>query len=367
MNVLGVLIKKEFLQFKRNPFMPRMVVIFPVMIMLIFPWVTTMDVKHVKVSVSDSDNSSLTRLIISKIDNSDNFSLVSVTKDYDAALAEMEDGGSDVILSLPADLEESLLSGSPKRVSIDANAVNATKGSVGSGYLSGIVVSAEKSYLESRGVSVSVPSISVKNYYNPRLEYRNIMIPALMIILLILTCGFLPSLNIVSEKEAGTIEQMNVTPVNQFVFILSKLIPYWIIGFVVLSISIFVAWLVYGLAPAGSFWAIYLAALLFLLVMSGFGVLCSNFSSTMLQAIFVMFFFVLIFMLMSGLLTPVTSMPDWAQGVAVFLPPKYFITIMRDVYLKGSTVADLWPNYAALAIFAVLFDFAAAVSYRKRA
>ena len=366
MRALSVLIKKEFLQFLRNPFLWRMILIFPMLIMLIFPWVTTMDVRHIGVVVVDSDNSSLTRLIISKINNSDNFLSEGVVRSYERAFEVLEKGKADVILSLPEDLESSLLSGSPKRVSIDANAVNATKGSIGSSYLTGIVISAERSYLDSKGISVDIPSVAVKNMYNPTLEYRNVMIPALMIILLILTCGFLPALNIVTEKESGTIEQINVTPVSQFVFILAKLIPYWLIGFVVLTISIGVAWLVYGLAPAGSFLAIYLAALLFLLVMSGFGVLCANFSSTMLQAIFVIFFFVLIFMLMSGLLTPVSSMPGWAQDIAMFLPPKYFINIMRSVYLKGATVADLWPNYLALGIFAAFFDLAAALSYRKR-
>ena len=368
MRALPVLLKKEFLQFIRNPFLPRLILVFPVIIMLVFPWVATMDVRHIGVTVVDPDDSSLSRLVISKVQGSSYFELKGVVKDYGIALQALEDGTTDAILSLPEGFEKSLVEGAPKKVSIDANAVNATKGSIGSGYLTGIVASAEREYVASTVPELSRrAAIPVKNLYNPYLEYRNLMIPALMTIVLILLCGFLPALNIVMEKEAGTIEQINVTPVGQFEFILAKLIPYWIMGLVVMTIAMAVAWLVYGLAPAGSLGAIYLAALLFLLIMSGFGVLCANFSSTMMQAIFVMFFFVMIFMLMSGLLTPVSSMPLWAQKITIFLPPKYFINIMRDVYLKGSTVSDLWPNYGALAIFALCFDVAAALSYRKRA
>ena len=126
------------------------------------------------------------------------------------------------------------------------------------------------------------------------------------------------------------------------------------------------AWIVYGLAPAGSIGTIFLAAGLFVLTMSGLGVAIANRSETMQQTMFVMFFFVMIFILMSGLITPVESMPAWAQRITWFLPPRYFIGIMRAVYLKGATVADLRTDYAALALFAVLFNLWAALSYRKR-
>ena len=216
------------------------------------------------------------------------------------------------------------------------------------------------------GLQAQPDPVVVENRYNPTLEYRNYMIPALMIMLLILLCGFLPALNLVGEKETGTIEQINVTPVSQFAFTLAKLIPYWAIGLGVLTLAMSLAWAVYGLVPVGSLGAVYLAAALFIFVMSGFGVIAANYSATMQQTMFGMFFFVMIFILMSGLLTPVESMPAWAQRITWFLPPRYFIGIMRAVYLKGATVADLRTDYAALALFAVLFNLWAALSYRKR-
>ena len=207
----------------------------------------------------------------------------------------------------------------------------------------------------------------VQNRYNPTLDYKHFMIPALMIMLLVMICGFLPALNLVSEKEIGTIEQINVTPVSRLSFTLAKLIPYWIIGFLVLTVAMVLAWLVYGLSPEGSPGSIYLAALLFVFTMSGMGVTIANNSSTMQQTMFVMFFFVMIFILMSGLFTPIESMPTWAQWITYILPPRYFVEVMRSVYLKGTMFIELWPNYVALAVFAVLFNSMAALTYKKQA
>ena len=187
-----------------------------------------------------------------------------------------------------------------------------------------------------------------------------------MVVLLIIICGFLPTLNLVSEKETGTIEAMNVTPVGRLEFVLSKLIPYWVVGILVVTVGMLIGWLVYGLVPEGNIANIYLAAILFSLVMSGLGVSIANQSTTILQSIFVMFAFIVIFQLMGGLFTPIASMPRWAQCITYAIPPRYFIEIMRSVYLKGATVADLWGQYAALSGFAILFCLVAAMTYRKR-
>ena len=193
------------------------------------------------------------------------------------------------------------------------------------------------------------------------------MILALLIILLIIICGFLPALNLVSEKETGTIEAMNVTPVGRFTFVLSKLIPFWITAIFVITVGMLIGWLVYDLWPVGSVWDIYVAAILFSLVMSGLGVVIANRSATMLQAIFVMFAFIMIFQLMGGLFTPISSMPQWAQIVTYTVPPRYFNEIIRAIYLKGASMSDLWLQYVCLAGIAALISVFAAWSYKKRA
>ncbi len=366
MRTLLVLLDKEFRQFRRNSFLPKLAILFPIMVMLVIPWVTTMDVRHVGVSVVDNDHSGLSRRMIQKMEASDYFNLRGVIENYDEAFAGIESGDVDVILTIPADFEHSLGTPSPKRISVDVNGINALKGGLGSQYMMQLLLQTFSEYQRELGVAVTADLITVQNRYNPTLNYKHFMIPALMIMLLIVLCGFLPALNLVGEKEKGTIEQINVTPVNRFTFTLAKLIPYWIVGFVVLTIAMLLAWLVYGLVPQGSLWSIYLSAILFVFTMSGMGVIIANYSATMQQTMFVMFFFVLIFILMSGLFTPISSMPDWAEKVTYVLPPRYFIDAMRSVYLKGTTFAELWVNYVALACSAILFCTMAAWSYKKQ-
>lgn len=367
MRTLLVLLDKEFRQFIRNPFLPKMVVVFPLMVMLVIPWVTTMDVRHIRISVVDNDRTAASRRLVQKIAASDYFTLQDVAGHYGTSLAELEAGVVDVIVEIPDDFERSIVAGSPKKVSISANGVNALKGNLGMQYTVQVVMQTLAGLRGDEGLPAAPEMVAVQNRYNPTLEYRYYMIPALMIMLLIMLCGFLPALNLVGEKETGTIEQINVTPVGRFTFTLAKLIPFWIIGLVVLAVAMLLGWIVYGLAPAGSFGAVYLAAALFILTMSGMGVIAANNSSTMQQAMFVMFFFVMVFVLMSGLITPIESMPGWAQWITRFFPPRYFIDVMRAVYLKGTSIGELWGSYAALAAFAVVFNAVATLTYRKQA
>lgn len=365
---LKYLIEKEFKQFRRNSFLPKLVIMFPIMIMLVIPWVATLDIKDVNITIVDRDNTTTSGKLIQKIGASTYFILKEVVNDYNLAMNSIERGDADIILEIPYGFERHFVRSEQPQIYIAANAVNGTKGALGSGYLNAIVSDFGAEVIAAQGDAVNAPNneMSVLNLYNPTLNYRLFMIPALIVMVVILLCGFLPTLNIVSEKEQGTIEQINVTPVGKFQFILAKLIPYWIIGLVVLTICFALGWLVYGFLPAGSFIEIYVAALLFILAMSGLGLLVSNYSQTMQQAMLVMFFFILIFNLMSGLFTPVKSMPEWAQWVAAFTPPKYFIEIMRAVFLRGSDFSDLGRQYSVLALFAFGLSSVAVVSYRKR-
>jgi len=173
-------------------------------------------------------------------------------------------------------------------------------------------------------------------------------------------------LNIVSEKEKGTIEQINVSPVPKSLFLLSKLIPFWVIGFVLLTVAILIAWLIYGLVPEGSFGVIYLFAAVYLIAFTGFGLAISSFSSTQQQAMLTAFFFLIIFALLSGLFTPISSMPEWAQKITLANPVRYFVDVMRMVYLKGSGFADLRGHFVIVCLFAVFFNLLAVISYRKK-
>lgn len=366
LRTLKILLRKELWLMRRNPLILRVVAAMPIMVMLVMPLVANLDVKNVGVVVVDNDHTLLSRRMIADMDASDYISVQGTAPVYEEALECVERGGADAIVVIPSDYSKNLTNGMSPKIEIDANGVNATKGMLGARYAAQSVGETLRQWRGAQGLSSDGSETSVLNYFNPTLDFRNYMIPALMVVLIIIICGFLPALNLVSEKETGTIEAMNVTPVGKFTFVLSKLIPYWVVGILVVTVGMLIGRAVYGLVPSGSIAAIYLAAILFSLVMSGLGVTIANRSATIMQSIFVMFAFIMVFQLMGGLFTPIASMPTWAQYLTYAIPPRYFIEIMRSVYLKGATVADLWLQYAMLATFAVGLCIVAASTYRKR-
>ena len=361
LRILGALLRKEITMMRHNPIIPKMIIMMPVMALLIIPLVATFDVKNVDVVVVDNDHSQLSRRIIADIDASHELSVLSIVGTHDEAMDFIENNKADVILSIPPHFARD-----NSKLDVEANGVNANKGMLGMQYVAN---SATATLLSARIESIgNVPKTmtSVLYRFNPTLNFRHYMIPALMVFLIIMICGFLPALNLVGEKETGTIEAMNVTPVSRTIFVLSKLIPFWITGMLVVTVGIFIGYIVYGLAPAGNIAGIYLATVLLSLIMSGLGVTIANKSTTMLQTIFVMFAFIIIFQLMGGLFTPIGSMPQWAQYVTYAVPPRFFNEIMRSIYLKGTPIFELRSQFLWLTGYALLALSLAAITYKKR-
>lgn len=341
---LKYLIQKEFLQIRRNAFLPKLIVMFPIVIMCVMPWVMQMEVKNIVVDVVDIDHTVESQRLVQQIAASNYFIFGGQKSTYADAMKDIEKGKADVILKIR-----------DGKYLIAANAVNGTKGSMGSAYLSQIV---------SDPVS-TLSAASVLTLYNKQQNYKLFMIPALFAIVMMLMTGFLPTLNIVGEKEAGTIEQINVTPVSKWSFILAKLIPYWLIALFVITVCLLLAWLVYGITPAGPVWLIYVLAMLLALFFSSFGLIVSNYSDTMQQAMFVMWFFVVSIMLLSGLFTPTRSMPQWAYLTTYINPMHYFIDAIRTVFIRGGGLHETAHQVLALAGIGTLMGCWAVQSYKK--
>ncbi len=193
------------------------------------------------------------------------------------------------------------------------------------------------------------------------------MVPGILVVLVAMVGSFLASLNIVKEKEIGTIEQINVTPVKKYHFILGKLIPFWVLGLIILSIGLLISYVAYGIVPVGSLFTIYVFASAYLLAVLGLGLLVSTFCSTQQQAMLISFFMMMIFILLGGLYTPIESMPMWAQWITHLNPVSYFIDVMRLVILKGSNLADILPHLGIILIFALVLNSWAVINYRKTA
>ena len=368
---LRFLIQKEFLQIRRNSFLPKLILFFPVMIMCVMPWVMNMEVKNIRVQVVDNDRSTQSQQLVHSIEASRYFVFGGQQPSYQAALKEIETGKTDVVLVIPQHYSRDLTKGDMPQVLIAANAVNGTKGSMGGAYLSQIVAPlsppeggtmAQKSIEAHSGTVGGASSLFL---YNKHLNYKVFMIPALLAVVMMLMCGFLPALNIVGEKESGTIEQINVTPVSKWSFILAKLIPYWLIALFAVTVCLLLSWAVYGITCQGPLWLVYVLAMLLALFFSSFGLIISNYSDTMQQAVFVMWFFIVCIMLLSGLFTPTHSMPSWAYATTYVNPMSYFIEAVRTVFVRGGTIMSVWRQILALGSISLFMSIWAVLSYKK--
>jgi ABC-2 type transport system permease protein len=364
MRALKFLLEKEFLQIFRNKTILKLIFFMPVFQLLVLPWAATFEQKNILVNIIDNDHSTASRELIKKILSSGYFKLEDYSTSYSDALKTVEKNKSDLILEIPHNFENTFIREKSTDVMLSVNAINGQKAGLGTSYLGQILADYNRELVNQ---SQNLGRIIVKPYYmyNTEMNYRNFMVPGILVMLLSIIGGALSSLNIVKEKEVGTIEQINVTPIPKYIFIIGKLIPFWVMGIFILSIGMFIAWLVYGIVPAGHTLIIYIFCFFYLIAFTGFGLMISNFSSTQQQAMFVLFFIIIIFFLLSGLYTPISSMPRWAQIVTMFNPVRYFIEVMRLVYMKGSTLVDISHQLYIIIIFAIVLNVGAILSYKK--
>lgn len=339
--------------------------------LLILPWAADYEVKDINLAVVDHDHSDYSRQLVSKVTASGYFRLQDYTASYTNALHEIEKDKADLILEIPASFEKKLIKEDEATLFLAVNAINGTKANLGGAYLRSIIQDYNR---EVRTEWIQFPRFSPEttievtssNWFNPLMNYKYFMVPGILVILVTMVGSFLAALNIVKEKEIGTIEQINVTPVKKYQFILGKLIPFWFLGLIILSIGLLISRIAYGINPAGSIMTIYVFAGVYLLAVLGLGLLVSTFTSTQQQAMLISFFMMMVFILLGGLYTSIDSMPQWAQAITKANPVSYFIDVMRMVVLKGSGLADIKNHLFVVFGFAVFFNVWAIISYRKR-
>ncbi len=371
MRVLLVLLQKEFRQIFRNSAILRVIFVAPVLQLIIFPLAADYEVRNVNIAIVDADHSSSTTQLISKLNNSHYFRVQSVTNSYAQALSDIEKDAADVILHIPLHFERDLIKENSAQVFIAANAINGVKAGLGASYLQGILRDFNQ---DIRANLINIPRTTVlaqidvqpRFWYNQYMDYHKFMVPGILVQLLTMVGVFLSALNIVREKEIGTIEQINVTPIRKWQFILGKLLPFLIIGNVVFALGLIVGRVAYGVVPIGSLFTLYVFVNVYLLAVLGLGLFISTIANTQQQAMFVSFFFLMVFLLLGGLFTPIESMPSWAQELTRFNPMSYFIRIIRMIVLKGSGFADLQNEMRSLLILATGVNILALVFYRKR-
>ncbi|MCQ6956349.1 ABC transporter permease [Mucilaginibacter aquariorum] len=370
MRTIRFLLQKEFRQIFRNRAILAMVIVMPVIQLLILPMAANYEVKNINIAIIDNDHSSYSQKLISKITSSGYFKLTGYNFSFKEAFRLIETDDADLILEIPRGFERNLVRENGQKIFIAVNAINGTKANLGGVYLTGII----KDFNGEVRLQLVPPAkfdrtlsidIASSNWFNPFLDYHVFMVPGILAILVTMVGGFLAALNIVKEKEVGTIEQINVTPIKKHHFILGKLIPFWVLGNVVFTLGLIVAWLIYRIIPVGNIFLLYSFVSVYLLAVLGFGLLISTFCETQQQAMFIMFFFMMVFILMGGLFTSIDSMPDWAKAVSQFNPVSYLIEVMRMIILKGSGFKDILRQLGIIALFAVVFNGWAIFNYKK--
>jgi ABC-2 type transport system permease protein len=371
MRTLRFLLQKEFKQIFRDPAILRIIFIMPIIQLLVLPWAADYEVKNIQLSVVDHDHSDYSRQLINKITASGYFKLENYSNAFKTGLHEVEKDKADLVLEIPTHFERDLVKENEATLFMAVNAINGVKANLGGAYLRSIIQDYNS---EVRMKWVQTPkfnpetqiTITSSDWYNPLMNYKYFMVPGILVVLVTMVGSFLASLNIVKEKEIGTIEQINVTPIKKYHFILGKLIPFWVLGLVVLSIGLLLSKLFYGITPLGHLYVVYVFAALYLLAVLGLGLLISTFTGNQQQAMLISFFVMMVFILLSGLYTSIDSMPQWAQYITKINPVSYFIEVMRLVVLKGSTLADIKYYIFIILGFAVVLNTWAVINYKKR-
>ena len=371
MRTLIFLLRKEFKQIFRDSAIVKMIIIMPIVQLLIMPLAADYEIKNINITIVDHDRSPFSQNLTSKIIASGYFILTDYNNSFQTGFTQIENNETDLVLEIPKDFERNLSRENSDKLFVAVNAINGTKAMVGSAYLSRIIADFnQKIRTEMLPPSkvANIPTIEIvsSNWFNRYLDYPIFMVPGILAILVTMVGAYMCAVNIVREKEIGTIEQINVTPIRKHHFILGKLIPFWLIGIFVFSIGLFlVSRVVYGIVPAGSVFVIYVFVAIYLFSVLGIGLIISTYSNTQQQAMSLAFFFMMIFVLMGGLFTSVDSMPEWAQWIARVNPVTYFIEVMRMVVMKGSGFYDIRNQLLITTGFAVFFNAWAIWNYKK--
>ncbi|HEU4574865.1 MAG TPA: ABC transporter permease [Chitinophagaceae bacterium] len=371
MRTLRFLLQKEFRQIFRDSSILRIIFVMPVVQLTILPLAADYQVKNVLLTVVDHDHSQYARQLVSKITASGYFKLVDYSPSFANGLQDVEQDKADLILEIPASFEKNIVRENEGQLLVSINAINGTRANLGGAYLRSIIQDFNQQ-IRTRWIQVPrLPSettidVTFSNWFNPLMNYQYFMVPGILVILVTMVGSSLAALNIVKEKEIGTIEQINVTPVKKYQFILGKLVPFWVLGMLIMTIGLGIARVVYGISPAGSLLAIYLFAAVYLLAVLGLGLLLSTYTVNQQQAMLLSFFLLMIFILLGGLYTSIDSMPHWAQLITKINPVSYFIEVMRMVVLKGSSLSDIRSHIFIMLGFAIVLNGWAIVNYRKR-
>lgn len=404
MRTILILIKKEFLQVFRNPLLLSILVVAPMVEFMIFPFCADYEIKVLNIAFIDNDRSQISKDIIHSFNSSNIFVSKGLITSKKEADEKMKHDKIDLLVEFPSHFEEALYKNESTQIAVTANAINSVKAGIGTGYVQEIIGGYMQDFATShtptgmstammqqemmkemskarasdeRRPSIVMPTtsvvpqtpvrINISNiyWYNEQMNYKNLIVPGILVILVTLIGCYVTALNLVREKEIGTIEQVNVTPIRRWQFLLGKMIPFWLLGMAEFGAGLIIMKFVFGISVQGSLPLLLGITAIYLFVMLGLGFFISSVSENQLQSMFIVLFLFIVFVLLSGVFTPTEGMPEWAHKINYVNPMSFYIEVIKKVILKGSEFESVMKETIVLSVMAVIINTGAVLSYRE--
>jgi ABC-2 type transport system permease protein len=370
MKRLLALTQKEFRQLFRDHLTLRMIVMVPLMQMIIFGYAINFDVKHLRMVVFDESRSYESRELVAKMEASQYFDLVGGVSSFDELRRELDTDRASVALVIDAEFGRDRRRGAPAHALLIVNASDSTTSTQAMSVASGIASSMSMQALgvRARWRDRELPiDLRVRPWYNPDLKTANFIIPGLLAIILTFTLISFTAASIVRERELGTLEQLQVTPITRTELILGKILPFLCIGYVQLTLVVVLMRHLFGIPIMGSLVALYLLSGLYIGSVLGLGIFISTIAKTQMQATQMSMFILLPFVFLSGYVFPIGGMPLVFQYLTYLIPANYFLQIVRGIVLRGASIAELWQPIAWLSFYMVMIIGLAIVRFKKTA
>jgi ABC-2 type transport system permease protein len=372
MRQIFYLVQKEFRQIFRDFSMVRILFVVPLIQIFILGNAITTDVKNIKVVFQDQDKSPYSREFIGKFDHSRYFIITGFEEDYTKLSSYLDSGKANLAIVIPRHFQRDIVLQKKPDIQLLVDGVDGNSAGVSLGYITDIVQQYQERLMEhSPDLSLQVKNIrrvemEPRFWFKPNLESKLYIVPGIIALILLIITLFLTSMGIVREKEIGTLEQLMVTPIRSYQLVIGKIIPFSILGILEIMISMGFVYLIFGIGVKGSLLLLLFESSLFIISTLGLGIFISTISDTQQQALFVAWFFMIFAILLSGFFIPIANMPPVIQHITRLNPLRYFIVILREIYLKGTSIRDLIPETLAMVTFGICLFLAAVIRFRKK-
>lgn len=366
------LIQKEFRQIFRDKSMIGILFFMPLIQLFLLGNAVTTDIVHLRVLLYDRDRSPMSREFLQQFTNSKYFDLVGVEDDYTKLALYLDDGSANLIIVVPDDFQRDLMRREQPKIQLLVDGMDGNTAGIAMGYVAEIAQRYQSEIIRlDPMLALPMKNVSLvygepRFWYNQNMISRVYIVPGLIALILTIITVFLTSMGIVREKEIGTLEQLMVTPIRSYQLIIGKIIPFSILAFIEISIAMLFIYLIFGISVVGSIPLLFFESTIFILTTLGLGIFISTISETQQQAVFVAWFFMVFAILLSGFFVPIANMPTAIQYITYANPLRYFLAILREIYLKGTGLHDLLPDTLAMIGFGVVVFTLAVMRFRRR-